>query len=139
MGHFRKTLFLSGCETFDGMDSRESKNLKQHVSLCVSSWVDDGDVYQISIQLHWQSLNASRLAEISPEFFWGDASGSFSALQRPCTPYRNWNQQPLHTDLKRPKMWPKVEIGSVKNTNFYSLSAFQGTKASHSRVIPPFV
>ena len=44
---------------------------------------------------------------------------------------------PPHADLKRPKMLPKLEIRHVQNTNFYSLPAFQMTKAS--QVILPFV
>ena len=44
---------------------------------------------------------------------------------------------PSHTDLKRPKMWPKCEIRHVQNMNFYFLSAFQKTKASgHSAFCP---
>ena len=44
---------------------------------------------------------------------------------------------PLHTDLKRPKMWPIFEFRHVQNWIFYSLSAFQRTKASQD--IHPFV
>ena len=55
--------------------------------------------------------------------------------------YNDWylkvHHEPIIKPLHTPKMWPKFEIRYVQNTNLYSLSAFQRTKAS--QVIPPYV